>query len=436
MKQAKSTSTKQIFWSIVISTLVTVQVIRADFSFSEPVKVPNINGNSSDWGPQISRDGLELYYNYGVVQGKCSHDIWVAKRPTINAPWSEPVKLESPVNSPGPQCNPSLSADGLELYFSEGDRGVTGCSSFDPEGYGLSDLWVSTRPSKDDPWGTPNNLGPTVNSSRADDCPSLSADGLSLYFTSDRGGLGGYDVFVTTRPSKEDPWGEPVNLGSNVNSHYFEYTAFVSTDELSLFVSRGWSQPKIFVCQRRTRTEPWGPAEFFAPVNSGDYLGGNPQGMGEFCVSFSAEESKLYFSRATSVHSFNFDIWQVEITPILDLNGDGTVDKRDLNTLEENLGNTSNSLYDIAPLPLGDGIANHKDARVLMESVFPVLASEPYPQHKANNVPHNGSLSWASGELAQTHDVYLATDYEDVNTANTTDLSYMGSREESHYTPG
>ncbi|MHC4331939.1 MAG: TolB family protein, partial [Planctomycetota bacterium] len=67
--------------------------------------------------------------------------------------------------------------------------------------------------------GEPTNLGPTVNSSAGDTSPSISADGLELYFSSDRpGGYGLDDIYVMTRATTEDDWGEPVNLGPLVNS--------------------------------------------------------------------------------------------------------------------------------------------------------------------------------------------------------------------------
>lgn len=57
-------------------------------------------------------------------------------------------------------------------------------------------------------FGEPMNMGPTVNSSVHDFCPRISTDGLSLFFPSDRsGGAGGRDMYVTTRPTKDDPWG-------------------------------------------------------------------------------------------------------------------------------------------------------------------------------------------------------------------------------------
>jgi len=69
----------------------------------------------------------------------------------------------------------------------------------DRSGQPSLDLWVSTRASTLDPWSTPVNLGPTVNTPAAEGGPALSCDGTTLYFYSTRAGVGGEDLYVTTR---------------------------------------------------------------------------------------------------------------------------------------------------------------------------------------------------------------------------------------------
>jgi Tol biopolymer transport system component len=133
--------------------------------------------------------------------------------------FGEPTNLGPTVNTSAHDLTPRMPADGLSLYFASMRGGGSG-------GY---DLWVTTRPTKDDLWDTPVNLGPAVNSSADDYSLSISADGLALYFVSRRGGgSGGYDLWVTTRPTKDDPWGIPVNLGQTVNSSANDYSLGIS----------------------------------------------------------------------------------------------------------------------------------------------------------------------------------------------------------------
>ncbi|HSC51529.1 MAG TPA: hypothetical protein VLD16_14805 [Gaiellaceae bacterium] len=102
-----------------------------------------------------------------------------------------PAESLAGVNSPtANDGQPSLRRDGLELFF----------FSTRPGGLGMQDLYSATRASVREPWSTPVNLGPLVNSAAPDTRPSLSWDGTTLYFGSGRaGGEGDSDHYVTTR---------------------------------------------------------------------------------------------------------------------------------------------------------------------------------------------------------------------------------------------
>jgi hypothetical protein len=402
-----------IIWGILVILCSCGQVARADFVYGVPTKVPNINGYPTEESePQISRDGLELYFlsDRADAKGEVSDNIWVSKRSTTRDSWSSPIKLDAPVNTTGVENAPSLSTDGLELYFSNGWYSSP------------AKLYVSTRAGKTDPWGPPVELAPPVNSECKQDCPCISADGLSLYFMSDRPGGGNNpsnsDIFVTTRTTKDGPWGEPVKLGPTVNSDQYEYTPFISPDGLSLFFARGYSKAHIHVCRRRTTADPWGPAEFFAPVNSGTGVFSGMPGLSEWNLSFSNDDPTLYFSRATDLFSNDFDIWQVEVIPILDFNGDGNIDATDMMSLIDNWG-TDNTLYDIGPFAWGDGIVGAQDLAVLGEHMDvrgPVVVHSPGAN--TTEVPCDVVLSWTPGDFAQTHDVYFGTALEAVMNAD------------------
>ena len=127
------------------------------------------------------------------------------------AEWSAPVNLGPVVNSPAFDQNAAVSADGLALYF-QSDR---------PGGVGGVDIWVTRRASRDSPWEPPVNLGPPVNTPSFDAGPSLSPDGHLLFIHSNRpGALGGNDIWVARRSGTKDEedWETPVNLGPDVNT--------------------------------------------------------------------------------------------------------------------------------------------------------------------------------------------------------------------------
>jgi Tol biopolymer transport system component len=256
---------------IVVGLMTAIVLIggsaKADFIFGEPTNMgPIVNSSARDQGPSISGDGLELYFcstRSGSVGG---YDFWVTTRPTASDPWGEPANLGPTVNTSGPEWAPSISADGLSLYF----------NSPRPGGYGgiWGDIWVTTRATKEDAWTRPVNLGSTVNTSYLDITPEISADGLELFFTSNRpGGSGNQDMWVSKRGTKDDPWGTPVNLGPIVNSSANDHDASISADGRMLFFGDYQTGPfrpgghgagDMWFMMRPTISDPWSK-----PINLG-----------------------------------------------------------------------------------------------------------------------------------------------------------------------
>lgn len=377
---------------------------RGDFVFSEPTKVPNVSRPGAG-GPQISRDGLELYFVY-EGENACQ-DIWVARRSSLTEEWSAPVSLDFPVNSPWPVGGPCISPDGLELYFSDGmpvQYEATGCVP-NSAGYGGGDIWVSRRATRWDAWGNPVNLGPPVNTGSYEDHPCLTSDGLSLYFTSKRSGS--HTLWVTTRPATDALWGQPERLGPPVDMIMYETTPFISPDGLSLYFSEGGWAPDMYVSRRTSVTGSWGSPVAFAPVNSAG---------AEYHLSFANGDSKVYFTRADGFIG-GYDLWQVEVTPVVDLNGDGVVDATDISILIDHWGQNTSS-YDIGPLPLGDGVVGGEDLEVLYEYVDVNLAVVPTPALNETGVAPFVSLNWTRGTFAETYDVYFGTSFDDVYDAD------------------
>jgi hypothetical protein len=125
--------------------------------------------------------------------------------------WSLPENLGPVVNSAVPDQNPAVTADELSLYF----------VSPRPGGVGGFDVWVTRRASRDSPWEPPVNVGPPVSTSFAEGAVAVSPDGHLLFIHSDRPGtLGANDIWVAHRSGSKDEedWGPPVNLGPNVNT--------------------------------------------------------------------------------------------------------------------------------------------------------------------------------------------------------------------------
>ena len=189
--------------------------------------------------------------------------------------WSAPVNLGAVVNSSANDQHPTISKDGLSLIFASTRAG----------GSGGFDLWVTQRESLDDPWQTPVNLGPVVNTSFLDFAPNLTTDGHWLFFHSNRpGGCGGNDLWATHRQNRRDDfgWETPINLGCVINTPFDEDGPTFFEDEqgnLFLYFARNLTPANadgydmyVSACSLDldtcNRTGAWEPAVYVAELSS------------------------------------------------------------------------------------------------------------------------------------------------------------------------
>jgi tRNA A-37 threonylcarbamoyl transferase component Bud32 len=269
--------------------------------FGQPVNAgPAINGPHSEVTPSISADGLSLYFASDRPGGQGSHDIWVAKRASPGDAWSEPINLGPPVNTPDFEGFQSVSADGLELYFTRG--GHKGGNH------------VALRSSPQEPWQIPVKLSVAINSETADDWgPLISFDGLTLYWISTRpGGAGDMDIWLVHRPVPHGEWlGCPEPLPPPINSSAREGRKCISADDLILFFQRPDVGESLYVPTRESKTDPWSQ-----PLDLGPLLAGSKM---PFITSLSSDGSELYFCDHTWTEPRaggygREDIWYIPIT--------------------------------------------------------------------------------------------------------------------------
>jgi len=353
---------KTILLVLVLALSVVTKQAKADFTFGEPTNLgPTINSVGYNESPSISADGLSLYFNSLRAGGYGEFDIWMTTRATKADEWGEPVNLGERVNSEYREQAPCISSNGLELYFAS-SRGYTDINF---------DIWVTTRKTTEDDWGEPVKLGPNVNNSAFDIEASLSADGLSLFFDSTRaGGSGNADLFVTTRETINDPWGAVVNLGPTVNSSAHDGGPSISADGRTLFFSGwgmapyrsgGFGDSDLWMTRRATTDDEWS-----TPVNLGPIVNSTSN---DCCPNISADGTTLYFISGRPDRNEVWDLWQVPIIPIVDFTGDGTVDSADMTIMIDHWG-TDEPLCDICPMPWGDGVVDVEDLKVLAEHLF------------------------------------------------------------------
>ena len=353
MRQASGSKMRMVLLGVVVGILAGGGSARADFTFSERVNLgPVVNSPYADLDPFIAPDGLSLYFDSTRPGGLGGEDIWVTTRASVSDAWGPPVHLGAPVNSGYREGYPSITADGLTLVFSAKDRAG---------GLGGWDIWLTTRPTKESPWGPPVNLGSPVNSAINELGGCISPDGCSLYFSNSPGNVGG-DIYVTTRPTRDSPWGPPARLGvlgSRGGSGNWDPS--ISADGLALFFDSDYVSvalwPDIWLTTRTSNDSKWG-----TPILLGPEI--NTQ-AGESTPSISADGSTLYWCSGPQGNLEGWDLWQSTISPIVDFTGDGKVDTKDILTLIEHWGQ-NDPLCDIGPMPWGDGKVDAADLEVLM----------------------------------------------------------------------
>jgi Tol biopolymer transport system component len=280
--------------------LLVAGMAPAQFEFGVPVHLGGgVNTAANEGSPKISHDGLELYFNSDRRGGYGAVDIWVSRRASVDAPWGAPENLGPQVNSEAIEIAPTISRDGLELYFSDYLVHRDG-------GRGKADIWVARRANRGAAWGEAVNVGEVVNTEHNDITPELSADGLELYFESDRpGGRGANDLWVARRTSRDAAWGEPQWLGPDLNTQAIEHCPNISGDGLTLFFDRTPVDSKVadlLVATRRDIGAPWG-----TPTNLGH------DHSGHSASSISADGSSFYYMASPPDGSAGNDLWMMPI---------------------------------------------------------------------------------------------------------------------------
>ena len=101
---------------------------------------------------------------------------------------------------------------------------------------GNADIYCARR-NADGTWGEPLNLGTPINTKGTEMAPFIHPDGQTLYFSSDKHvGMGGFDLFMSRR-GEDGQWQEPVNLGFPINTSGDEINFFVAADGKTAFIS-------------------------------------------------------------------------------------------------------------------------------------------------------------------------------------------------------
>ncbi len=207
------------------------QRARIDDPWGPPQRLgSNVNTTANETAPTLSSDGRQLFFARDGQTGFGGTDLYVSGRrdKRDDFAWEPAVNLGSGVNTTANEAQASLFEDEeteiSTLYFSSNRSG----------GPGLDDIYASTL-QPDGTFGLAV-LVPELNSSSNDRQPAVRRDGLEMFLGSDRvGTLGAIDLWVSTRATTHDPWSTPVNLGPVVNTTVTDARPALSFDGTTLY---------------------------------------------------------------------------------------------------------------------------------------------------------------------------------------------------------
>lgn len=260
------------------------------------VILPNLNEKSKK-SALYRKSCYEFAVNYAATHATGNYEF-------------APVNLGDSVNSAASEYYPSITIDDSILVFTRRSQGIREDfieSTLKPGGYSKAELIkgdINAEPSKgainisqdgewllfagnfakgfgnfdlyisyDTPtgWSEPVNLGANINTEFWESSPSLSPDKNALYFSSDRpGGYGGKDLYVSYRVNGK--WQPAINMGSEVNTAGDEIAPFIHADNQTLYYTSdglpGYGGTDIYVMHSIGDKQWSKPENLGYPINT------------------------------------------------------------------------------------------------------------------------------------------------------------------------
>jgi outer membrane protein OmpA-like peptidoglycan-associated protein len=188
-----------------------------------------VNTGDLEYAPTVSIDGRTLYFVSDRPNGVGGHDFYyTTKADRLDTVFAPPQNLGTPINTPLNEGVASIAADGQTIFF-------TGCQRDD----GLGDCDIYEAELDGTEWKNIRNVS-EINSPYWDTQPSISSDGRTLYFVSNRpGAMGGSsdaDIYVSNL-GNDGRWSAPRNLGAPINTEKREDSPFILAGSKVLYFS-------------------------------------------------------------------------------------------------------------------------------------------------------------------------------------------------------
>jgi peptidoglycan-associated lipoprotein len=261
-----------------------------------------MNSRSNDYCPAYaSADYMQVVFTssresatgtaiHGATGQKYSDLFWTKQ--DKKEKWSDPVPLDIKINTEGEEGAPSFNRNFTLMYFSA-------CKQSKNKNLGCQ---IYTATHNGDEWGTSEPLDLGMADSVVVAHPAISPDELTLYFVSDMpGGIGQTDIWMITRASKTDKWGDPVNLGPEINTAGTEKFPYIHADGTLYFSSNGHpGLGGLDIFKAKQVGGHWKVENMRVPINSSS---------DDFGICFQDKEEKGFFTstrdkREDDIYSF------------------------------------------------------------------------------------------------------------------------------------
>lgn len=284
----------------------------AEYAIKNPVPFnpqnlgSEINSPNEEYSPTLTVDEQTIIFTVKEPSGPnqaLQEDFYISNYK--NGKWDAALNMGAPINTEGNEGAQNISPDGQIMFFTaceEPGYGYPGSR----KGYGSCDIFFSQRVGNR--WSPPQNVGPPVSSRYWDAQPCISPDGNTLYFTSSRpGGKGGADIWMSTL-TPDGYWGTPVNMGDSINTPYSEVSPFIHPDNKTFYFASeghpGLGGEDLFF-SRRAADGSWGVAKNLGyPINtSGD----------EISLIVSASGKNAYYSSERKDGNGKLDLYSFEL---------------------------------------------------------------------------------------------------------------------------
>jgi Tol biopolymer transport system component len=274
--------------TIALPALSTAQTLKLPALNSPPAKVTmfgegSVSTSINERDFALSPDGTEIFYTISTPRSTFQTIVYSKRLPagrqgSTKGDWSSPEVAS--FAGEYSDLEPVFSHDGNTLYFSS-NRPLNGTQPKD------FDVWKVSRTATG--WSKAENLGPIINTDADEFYPSIARNG-NIYFTAAyQGGPGREDIYVSE--FKNNQYQKPVALDTTVNSKFYEFNAFVDTDEqYILFTSYGRKDDSgggdLYMAVKDANGK-WKPAQNLADLNSKQL---------DYCPFVSPDGKALFFT--------------------------------------------------------------------------------------------------------------------------------------------